>query len=72
VRQTVQSTTQTVQGTVGALTQPRTTTSTPAPAPAPAAPAQTTAAPAPSSPSPTPVRDVVEDTTSALGGILGG
>jgi RNA polymerase sigma factor (sigma-70 family) len=71
VRQTVQSTTQTVQGTVGALTQPRQTTSTPAPAPAPT-PTQTQAAPAPSAPSQTPVQDVVQQTTSTLGGILGG
>jgi RNA polymerase sigma factor (sigma-70 family) len=66
VNQAVQGLTQTtnnaVQGVVGGLQQP-------APAPAPAAPAQSTPAPAPSA---GPVGQVVQNTTGALGGLLGG
>jgi RNA polymerase sigma factor (sigma-70 family) len=64
VDQAVQGVTQTtntaVQGVVGSLQQP---------APTPTAPTQSTPAPAPS---PGPVGQVVQDTTGALGGLLGG
>ena len=79
---TVRNTTQTVQGTVGGVTQTTTqavqgvVNSLPAqPAPtttqaATPAPAQTTASTP--QPAPGPVQQVVQDTTSALGGLLGG
>ena len=82
VNNTVRNTTQTVQGTVGGVTQTTTqavqgvVNSLPAqPAPtttqaATPAPAQTTASTP--QPAPGPVQQVVQDTTSALGGLLGG
>jgi RNA polymerase sigma factor (sigma-70 family) len=79
VDNTVRNTTQTVQGTVGGVTQTTTqavqgvvnsvTTPTAPAAPAPA-PTQTTASTP--QPAPDPVQQVVQDTTSALGGLLGG
>jgi RNA polymerase sigma factor (sigma-70 family) len=85
VNNTVRNTTQTVQGTVGGVTQTTTqavqgvVNSLPKPA-APAQPVPTTqAAPAPAQttastpqPAPGPVQQVVQDTTSGLGGLLGG
>jgi len=86
VNNTVRNTTQTVQGTVGGVTQTTSqavqgvVNSLPKPA-APAqpaattqaaAPAATTAQPAAPAPSANPVQQVVQDTTSALGGLLGG
>jgi len=86
VNNTVRNTTQTVQGTVGGVTQTTSqavqgvVNSLPKPAPPAqpaattqaAAPAATTAQPAAPAPSANPVQQVVQDTTSALGGLLGG
>jgi RNA polymerase sigma factor (sigma-70 family) len=65
-----QTTTQAVQGAVNSLPTPTATTQA-APAPAPTAP-QPTPTTQQQAPAVEPVRQVVEDTTSALGGLLGG
>jgi len=62
-----QTTTQAVQGVVNSLPAQPAPTTTQAATPAPA---QTTASTP--QPAPGPVQQVVQDTTSALGGLLGG
>jgi hypothetical protein len=69
-----QTTTQAVQGVVNSLPKPAAPAQPAAPAATTqaAAPAATTAQPAAPAPSANPVQQVVQDTTSAVGGLLGG